>query len=93
MTIALLAAFAMLWNDILGTLMVQAEARNRGVLAGVFDSLQWFAAICTTTISVTALQGHSLHEKVLVIILVSCANLTGSVIGVLVGKKLIKESA
>ncbi len=92
MQIALLAAFAMVFNDILGTLMVQAEARNRGWLAGIFDSLQWFATITTTTISVTALQSHSLHEKVLVIILVTAANLTASQVGVLIGKRLIKEA-
>lgn len=92
MEIALLAGLAMVVNDIFGTLMVQAEARNRGWLAGIFDSLQWFATITTTTISVTALQGHSLHEKVLVILLVTAANLVGSVIGVLVGKRLIKEA-
>lgn len=92
MIIAVLAAIAMLFQDILGVLMVQAEARNRGLLSGTFDSLQWFAAITTTTISVTALQGHSFGEKVLVIVLVTLANLVGSVIGVQVGKKFIKES-
>lgn len=92
MQIAVLAALAMVVNDIFGTLMVQAEARNRGWLAGMFDSLQWFATITTTTISVTALQGHSLHEKVLVICLVTAANLCGSAIGVYVGKRIIKEA-
>lgn len=93
MEIALLAALAMVVQDVLGTLMVQAEARNRGLMAGIFDSLQWFATITTTTISVTALQGHSVHEKVLVILFVTAANLCGSVIGVFVGKKMIKENA
>lgn len=92
MTIALLAAVAMVINDILGVLMVQAEARNHGWLAGFFDSLQWFAAIATTTISVTALQGHSFREKALVIVFVTAANLVGARLGVAIGKKYIKEN-
>lgn len=91
MVIALLAAIAMIVNDIFGVLMIQSEARNRGVLAGIFDSCQWFAAIATTTISVTALQGHSTKEKILVILFVTAANLIGSITGVLIGKRFIKE--
>jgi hypothetical protein len=90
--VALLAAGAMVINDVFGVLMVQAEARNRGVLAGLFDSLQWFATITTTTISVTALQGNNFWEKALVIVLVTAANLIGSYVGVVVGKRFIKET-
>lgn len=89
--IALLAALCMVVQDILGTCMVQAEARNHGWLAGLFDSIMWLFAIATTTITVTALQGHSLHEKVTVIVAVTAANLIGSQLGVLVGKKFIKD--
>lgn len=89
--VAVLAALAMVINDVLGVLMVQAEARNRGFLAGVFDSLQWYAAITTTAISVTALQGHDTAEKALVIVLVTLANLAGSALGVFLGRRLIHE--
>lgn len=91
MEVALLAALAMVAQDILGVLMVQAEARNRGYLSGVLDSLQWFAVISTTTISVTALQGHNLREKLLVIVFVTAANLLGSIVGVAIGKRYIKD--
>jgi membrane protein YqaA with SNARE-associated domain len=91
MEIAVLAAVCMIFQDCLGVLMVQSEARNHGWLAGLCDSVQWLFAIATTAITVTALQGHSLHEKVLVIILVTMANLVGSQLGVLVGRRWIKE--
>lgn len=91
MNIALLAALCMVFQDVLGVLMVQAEARNHGFIAGICDSAMWLFAIATTTISVTALQGHSVHEKALVIVCVTIANLLGSVIGVYLGKKFIKE--
>ncbi len=91
MNIAILAALCMVFQDVLGVVMVQAEARNHGWIAGVADSIQWLFAIATTTFSVTALQGHNLHEKILVIVAVTLANLVGSRLGVLVGKKLVKE--
>ena len=91
MNISLLAALCMVFQDILGTLMVQAEARNHGWIAGLCDTTMWLFAITTTSISVTALQGHNVHEKVLVVILVSLANVIGSRLGVFLGKKYIKE--
>jgi hypothetical protein len=89
--IALYAAIAMVIQDVLCVMMVQAEARNRGWLAGAFDSIQWLAAISTTTISVTALQGHDFGEKVLVVCAVSAANLFGSLLGVEIGKRFIRD--
>lgn len=89
--IALLAAVAMLIQDVLSVLMVQAEARNHGWLAGLFDSFGWIATITTTSISVTTLQGHNLDEKVLVVSSVTAANFLGSALGVYLGRKLIKE--
>ena len=91
MLIALYAALAMAIQDVLAVLMVQAEARNRGLLAGIFDAFCWGAAISTTTISVTALQGHDFSLKVLVIVFVTLANIVGSVIGVWIGKRFIKN--
>lgn len=80
----------MVVQDILGVLMVQAEARNRGWLTGTFDSLGWLAAIFTTTLSVTALQGHDTTLKVVVVAAVTAANFAGSLIGVAIGKRFIK---
>lgn len=92
MIIAILAALSMVAQDILEVCKDQAQARNRAVLAGLFDSLMWLALITTTSISVTALQGHKTSQKVLVIILVSAANFIGQFTGVLIGKKYIKEN-
>lgn len=91
MGLALLAALCMVVQDIMAVLLVQAEARNRAGLAALFDSLMWLASIATTTISVSALQGHHLGTKAVVIIAVTLANVAGSFAGVRIGKRLIKE--
>ena len=89
MVVALIAALAMVANDICSTILVMAEAAERGWLAGAMDTLGWGVAICTTTISVTALQGHSLSEKVWVVALVSSANLFGTKLGQVAGTRLL----
>ncbi len=89
--VALYAALAMLVNDVTAVLLVQAEARNRASLAAIFDSVMWLASILTTTISVTALQGHHVGTKTLVIVAVTLANVAGCYIGVAIGKRFIKE--
>jgi len=88
---ALAAAAAMLVQDVTAVLLVQAEARNRAGLSAIFDSIMWLAGILTTTISVTALQGHQLGAKATVIAAVELANVAGSYIGVAIGKRYIKE--
>ena len=90
-TTALAAAGAMLINDVTAVLLVQSEARNRAGLAAIFDSIMWLAAITTTTVSVTALQGHQLSTKASVLIAVELANVLGCYIGVAIGKRMIKE--
>lgn len=88
---ALTAAVFMLLNDIAAVLLVQSEARNRPGLSAIFDSVMWLASIFTTTISVTALQGHHLSAKALVIVCVTLANVAGCYIGVAIGRRFIKE--
>jgi hypothetical protein len=88
---AVWAALAMLVQDVMAVLLVQAEARNRATLAAAFDSIMWLASITTTTVSVTALQGHQLSVKAAVIIAVTLANVAGCYIGVAIGKRLIRE--
>jgi hypothetical protein len=91
--IALWAALAMVVQDVLATCLVQAEARNKAGLAGVLDSAGWLAGISTITISVTALQGHSLALKVVVVAAVTAANFAGSWAGVRIGRRFIHEAA
>lgn len=90
--IIILAALSMVAQDILEVLKDQSQARNRGVLAGIFDTLMWLCLITSTTVSVTALQGHNLAEKIVVIVAISVANFIGQYSGVFIGKKYIKES-
>lgn len=91
--IAIIAGAAMLVEDVLGTLLVQANAKGLAWLSGVLDALAWGAGIVTTTVSVSALQGHSMLAKVVVISVITVANVFGSVIGVKLGEKLIKSPA
>lgn len=89
MTVALLAAVAMLITDIIAVVMVQAEAANRGWLAGALDTAGWYVGIATTTISVTALQGHDTAQKIEVLVLVGAANLFGTKIGQVTGQRIL----
>lgn len=87
--VAVWAALAMVVTDVLGTIMVQAEAANRGWLAGCCDTLGWYVSIATTTISVTTLAGHDTAKKVWVLVLVGAANLLGTKLGQVTGKWLL----
>ena len=90
---AILAGIAMVIQDVLGTLLTQAEARNRAALAGLFDTLGWPAAIWCTAITVTAMQSHNYANIALVIVVVSLANFFGSYFAVRLGKRLVKVDA
>jgi hypothetical protein len=89
MGIALLAAIAMVASDVLATIMVQAEAANLGWLAGFCDTAGWYVAIATTTISVTSLSGHDTARKIWVLGLVGAANLFGTKLGQVTGKRVL----
>ena len=70
--------------------LVQAEVRNRALLAGLLDCLMWPAGMVTTTITVTALQGHHAGLKSEVIAAVMLANLVGSSAAVSLGRRFIR---
>ena len=89
--IAALAGAAMFASDAIATVMVMEESRGHGWTAGLLDTMGWYVAITTTTISVTALQGHNLTEKILVIAFVSTANLIGTKFGQVMGSWLTKR--
>lgn len=84
------AMICMIFQDILGTLMVIAEASYKGWTAGGLDSIQWLFSIATATIAVTALQGKNRTKKIIVVCFVTVGNLLGSEIGVLIGQRFIK---
>lgn len=89
--IVVIAAVAMLFTDVLGTVMVIAEGRGRGWLAGWCDTAGWLVAITTTTISVASLTGHNEARKIAVVLAVSAANLFGTKLGQYVGNKFVKD--
>lgn len=88
---AVVAAVAMFVADVLSVLLTQAEARNRAVLAGILDSLAWGAGIVVTLTTLDALNGTNRPLMYAVIGAVSAANFGGSLIGVRVGKRFVKE--
>ena len=87
--VAIVAAATMACTDILYTAMTLMQASGRGWLAGFLDCLGWYVGIATTTISVTALAGHDLTRKIWVLLLVGGANILGTQLGELTGKKLL----
>lgn len=91
MVIALLAAVCMYFQDLMAVFLVQAEARNRAVLAGLMDSLMWIFGISTTAISIDALLNGTFTQKAEVIAAVTIANFFGSYSGVKIGHRYIKE--
>ena len=86
-----LACITMVLTDVLGVLLVQAEARNHGWMAGWLDTAQWIPGIVCSAITITILQGHSLVGKVGIIVSVSLANLFGTKFGQSIGTKYIKD--
>jgi hypothetical protein len=85
----ILAALAMVAQDILGSVMVMCESAGRKWWAGLMDSGGWLVGIATTTISVTSLQGHDTTQKILVVGFVTIANLLGTAAGVASGSWLL----
>jgi hypothetical protein len=91
--IIVLAAVAMVISDVLSVILVQAEARNRAVLAGVFDTLGWLAAVIVTLLTLNALNGHNVPLMIGVVGGVSVANFGGTWLGTTVGKRYVREDA
>jgi hypothetical protein len=89
MIVALIAAGCMIVSDVLAVILVQAEAANRGWLAGLMDMLGWYVGIATTTISVTTLAGRDTASKIWVLVLVGAANVLGTKLGQVTGKWLL----
>lgn len=90
MLVALIAALCMVVSDVLATIMVMAEAKERGWLAGFLDMGGWYVSVTTTSISVTTLSGHDTADKVYVLLFVGLANVLGTKLGQLTGSRLLK---
>jgi hypothetical protein len=87
----ILASVSMVVADVLSVMLVQAEARNRAVLAGLLDTVGWAAAIVVTLSTLNALNGHDRPLMYGVIAGVSIANFGGSYLGVRIGRRWVHE--
>ncbi len=91
MIAVILAAVAMLAQDIISVALVQAEARSRAHLSAVLDTVGWLVNVTTVSISVVTLAGHDTARKIAVILAVSAANYLGTYMGVRIGKRYVNE--
>lgn len=83
----LLAVLAAAIQNIVVVLLVQAEARDRPLMAAVFAGLTWIASIATTAIVVTSLQDG--HHRVSICIAVAASTSVGTYLGVKLGSKTV----
>lgn len=88
--LAVLAGIAMISQDLLLTWMVQAEARNRWVLAGLLDCLGFLAQVTTFGVSIDAIIKHGLTFQTYVVLAsLTVANFIGTGLGTKLGEKYI----
>lgn len=88
--LCLLAGGAMVLQDLLLTWMVQAEARNRWVLAGLLDCAGFLAQVTTFGVSIDAIVKNGLNARTLwVLAALTIANFIGTGLGTLLGSKWI----
>ena len=86
-----LAALAMVVDDVLAVMLVQAEARNRAVLSGILDSFMWMFSMLVTVTTVNVMQGHHFEKKAVAVGAITLANFVGSMAGVRIGRRYIKQ--
>lgn len=89
--VAIVAALAMLLDDIFYACVTLFEASGKSWLAGLCDMLGYYAGITTTTVAVTTLSGHSLLAKAWVLLFVGAANVLGTALGAETGKFLLRR--
>jgi hypothetical protein len=85
--LALLAAGAMIVQDTVAVVMVQAESKQLGWTAGFMDAIGWLVAFVSLRISITS---HGTGE-IEAVVLVSIANVVGTKLGQLTGKRFLRE--
>lgn len=92
--LCILAAGAMIAQDLLLTWMVQAEARNRWVLAGLLDCAGFLAQVTTFGVSIDAIVKGGLSSRTLwVLAALTLANFVGTGLGTKLGSKWIHAAS
>jgi len=88
----LLSAAAMFVQDVLGAVMVQAEARGRAHLAAGCDVLQDAARMTAAVVTTgTVLLSHDLALKAAVVAATLAADYGGTWTGVTLGKRIVRH--
>ena len=84
----------MVFEDLFGTLLVQAEANYRENMAGLMDTLGWFAnAICYGSVGASVVRyGWFSHQTIEIAVLVSVANFFATKYATRFGKRLMNRS-
>lgn len=77
----------MLIQDIFEALKIQAIAHNRGWTAGFCDAIMWLMLYFSMDTAITS-NGKT---RIAIIILITIANVVGQQLGVITGKRLIKD--
>ena len=87
-----LAAIAALFAYNVGmAVLVIAENRGHGWIAGWLSAVTWCVNITGITIAVTALQGHSFWLKTAVILAALVANFFGAKLGQVAGQRYVHD--
>jgi hypothetical protein len=90
MITALIAAAAMFADDLIMTVLTQAEARNRWLLAGILDSIGWVFGLIVVATAVGTVLDHGLSRQTIeVVAAVTVANFAGTAAGTLIGKRWV----
>ena len=88
--LCVLGSIAMIGQDVTLTFMVQAEARDRWVIAGLMDCVGFALQIATFGVSIEAIVKHGLTSQTLIILAaLTVANFVGTGLGTLLGSKWI----
>ena len=82
-----IAAVAMVFQDVLGVMMVQSEAKQLGWTAGFLDAAGWLVAFASLRISINS---HGTGE-IEAIVLISIANVVGTKLGQITGKRFLEK--
>jgi len=94
MLVALIAALAMVGQDITATYMVVAEARGNAVPAGLGDAVQWLFAFATGSIAYSAVIRHGWTAHTFLIVgAITVANVVGTIAGVRLGRRFTRKDS
>lgn len=81
----------MLVQDQLGTLMVKFEAADRGWEAGAMDAIGYLFGLLTLNTALSTMSGHDTTATILVVGLVTIANVVGTKAGQVEGRWLLNR--